>query len=1040
MRKLLFLCLLAVLTGGLAFPLPAAALPAPDLSVPLSPALAFPGQIVFTGDDGNLWLLQGDTGARYRLTQDGSQDGPRYFAPVFSPDGKRLVYLGQPSGGGALTVYLLESGSGQARAIGDNWQISSRPWSPDGQRIVYTNTPVMGAPADPGVPQGVLVYDLLTGQSTLLQAQGERELLVDAQWSPDGKRISFRDYCFECVGQFFTLDLASGARFAWSEDGSDRWVGLDTDWSPDGSRVAFDQWDFYNPPEATYGLWVGGAGGQDLRLVYTAQGQSIAFPRWSPDGSRIAFSQVLTTVEENAYRRRADLVVVAPDGTGARTLVQGSWMIYPRDWSPDGKLLLFSREGDYDEHSLAIYDLERGMAFEIGGDLAYGSADWSQAPGQPFQPAVAGESAEATWTVQPPFPIDEDALLYLSREGALVIFSSASRASLPLTPVGSVQSFSVSPSQRRIFVKGKDGQGYLLDLEPQPGGVLSIRQRMLSAPPIRFPYQEAFSPGETYFTYTDALERVWIVDRAGRQEQLAYAAGLPEWSADEQWLSVETLDRRLYVSQAQGPLRLVAEGIDRGSAAWSPARNWLAFAVGEYEFTFNEQQDTRRVMVYEAESGQARPVLEGAGLAGWSPDGQVLAATRTDSVGASAFSWTDFLVDPVTLRVQEVGSYYSRDANRRGWAAAGDAYIYGAFRAEKDLSAAGRIAPSLLAAGQDGHTFVGIDSPALGMEEEVRVFCWNDLRPERVEIADLRIGPLYGAVMPGLWARLSPDAQWAVMVYFQDEAFYARLARCDGAAQAEVLPDGALTVGIPEYYQFSENSRWLAGVVQQGESGWFLRVHALTGSGVGPAVDLPLASWDRFVWLAPLVFPAENTATPAPSATSEPAETTAPPAAVTPEAAGEGTPPPEATAPPVADPGAPVAPAAGLPISRRALLAAAVLCGGSLGLALLALLGWLLLRGARRAPAAANSPRRAVSGLEQAVQRIQAGHYQEGYDALRRVVEKNPRDAAAWHWMGVAASGSGQARTAQRCFARAAALGYNESGAPREGPPTRGGS
>lgn len=873
-RKLSVFCLWFVLIVGLVGPSTAEA-----AQQPLPPVFTFPGQVIFLGADYNLWLLNGDTGERYRLTDDGS-DEIRYSSPSFSPDGKKIVYLRWEKSSGTQAIYLLESGSKAARIIvAGNWSISDHPWSPDGKKIIYTNAVMMGSPADPNIARGVFIDDLATGQTTMVQQASEHQAFYDAQWSSNEAMVSFRDFCFECVGQFYSLNLDDGIRFDWSVKDTDLWVGLDTHWSPDGSQIVYDQWDFYNPPASTYGVWAGNADGKDMRPIYTAEGSSAAFPLWSPDGSQIVFSQITVGLEDNAYQRRADLMLISSDGKDDRQLVSGDGLLYPLDWSPDGEMVLYSREekvSDFrSETILAIYDLDRGMSFDLGSQY-YPYAAWSQTPSQEFQlPEETYQTTETEWTVNVPFPVDGDALIYLSRDGELVIHDASSHASVALLVDRAVETFVVSPSQRHIVFKGEDGHSYLMDIQPQTGGDLSLRLRELAAP-IGDPYLIAgysieFSFDETRFAYQDALDRIWLVDQDG-QHQLAYAAGMPSWSHDGQWVSYVTLDQRLYAAQSQGPFQLLGENLSGSSAAWSPTQPILAYSLGKNDYFdayLPNWKDTRSVMIYNAADGQTHKALDGGTIESWSRDGRVIAITQTVAIGASAISWTNYVVDPFTLQVQNMGSYHSRDANRHGWLNVDEPYIYGAYRAERDLSSASSIAPVVLAAAQDGHTFVTLDVDSMwGSDESISVYCLNDQTGAKIGISDLKIGPLYGAVMPGIWAMISPDSQWVALTYFKEEETYFRIARCDGQTQAELLPDGVTKAGHLREFLFSSNSRWLAGMVFEGENNRLLQIRSL-GEEIGSATILPIHPEGTFTWLDPIVFPVEevSTATAVPVAT-----------------------------------------------------------------------------------------------------------------------------------------------------------------------------
>ncbi len=163
--------------------------------------------------------------------------------PRFSPDGRRIAFLGS-EGGGATALYVAEFGSAgagtrglQVRRIGPNLE---------------------GSPEEQWFPP---------------------------QWSPDGTELAV------AVGPFGKGDIV-----VVKADGSGQRV-LATDqaanptWSPDGKRIAFhrivDVSERWHERPCTMRVWVINADGSGERRLDPLVDGCVLPPVWSPDGTRL---------------------------------------------------------------------------------------------------------------------------------------------------------------------------------------------------------------------------------------------------------------------------------------------------------------------------------------------------------------------------------------------------------------------------------------------------------------------------------------------------------------------------------------------------------------------------------------------------------------------------------------------------------------------------------------------------------------------------------------------------------------------------------
>jgi Tol biopolymer transport system component/DNA-binding winged helix-turn-helix (wHTH) protein len=299
------------------------------------------------GRSSSIWLLSILGGAPRKLREDAA-------APVASPDGSLIGFLGDLESGAAHGIWLMDINGGNARRV-----LSAPPreqffkirWSPDGQRLAYTQS-VPGLPAV-NVPQTALGTEVLESVSlhggsptAVLTTQG----LQDFYWLPDG-RILYSVAQQDLFGSDSNLwaihtDSETGKPAGHSEQLTS-WAGFSfTDFSStnDGKRLAFlkltSQSDVYvgalerngtrlkTPRRLTLN------DRNDWPLGWTADSSAVVF--WSDrNGSWDVFRQALS--QDNA-----EAIPTGPeDKWHARFSPDGGWFLYmalPQRHVPGGSL------------------------------------------------------------------------------------------------------------------------------------------------------------------------------------------------------------------------------------------------------------------------------------------------------------------------------------------------------------------------------------------------------------------------------------------------------------------------------------------------------------------------------------------------------------------------------------------------------------------------------------------------------------------------------------------------------------------------------
>ncbi len=206
--------------------------------------------------------------------------------------------------------------------------VASEPqWSTDGSMLMF-NSPLgegglWAVPASGGFPTALNVR---TGGTTFLGS-------AQPEWSPDGKWLSY-------------VSTKSGTPELWLSsiaDGRERQltnlggrIGSYT-WAPDGSAIAFSDDKLGN-----HDIWTIRIADGHLRRLTTGPLLEVS-PTWTPDGRQVVYVQLDSTW------RNHDVLVMAPDGSGPRVIVQDTGLFDyqaggafgPALVSPDGTQLLF---------------------------------------------------------------------------------------------------------------------------------------------------------------------------------------------------------------------------------------------------------------------------------------------------------------------------------------------------------------------------------------------------------------------------------------------------------------------------------------------------------------------------------------------------------------------------------------------------------------------------------------------------------------------------------------------------------------------------
>ena len=326
------------------------------------------------------------------------------FRPSWSPDGQTIAFTsdrgtGFPHAAGrwehlqAASVYVIRvDGTGLRRLTTDSDMTAGSPkWSDDGTRIVFYQLPVkdthavrVSAPvaseivsidvatgarrmevSGPGVklsPQFLgadrIAFLTKSGRSAALTftsgPQGAPDDIMNPAWSRNGTKVVYH------TGQLATMHHYSrppGAKLL----GSDRQFdlvyasGFPTV-SPDGLSLAVSE---RVPDSATdrSSLVVWDTNGGNPRRIFQDQ-KTVMGLQWARDGGHIAFGAGSFGLRRASEPAR--IMIIKPDGSGARAITTGPGNAGFPSWSPDGTHIVYRFWTDTAQ-GLRIVDVATGQ-------------------------------------------------------------------------------------------------------------------------------------------------------------------------------------------------------------------------------------------------------------------------------------------------------------------------------------------------------------------------------------------------------------------------------------------------------------------------------------------------------------------------------------------------------------------------------------------------------------------------------------------------------------------------------------------------------
>ena len=223
----------------------------------------------------NLWLMNLKTKENRLAT---SCQSAICGQPIWSPDGKRVVYEYMLTDGSTSSLWWFDLTSGKAQPVfQDETLPGTNPrWSPDGKWLSYAT------------PEGIRLYRLENGESRLIK----NTLGAAALWSPDSKSVLLRDVIIkqdQYVTQLYLYNLSSETITNLNANANIE--NILAAWSPDGTSIAVVRRDLSIPRGDQ--VWVMRADGSQAHVLTNAPAVLHGSLNWSPDGNYILYDLYL---------------------------------------------------------------------------------------------------------------------------------------------------------------------------------------------------------------------------------------------------------------------------------------------------------------------------------------------------------------------------------------------------------------------------------------------------------------------------------------------------------------------------------------------------------------------------------------------------------------------------------------------------------------------------------------------------------------------------------------------------------------------------
>lgn len=330
--------------------------------------------IVYTGRDGNLYLLDHTSGEQRPITSDAagySGSNPslsiQYMSAQVSSDGRFVAYrrdVGKPVASGlefTFELWVYDTFTGQPQLLAENLPVIGLAWKPRTHLLAFglqTEPDYFSTRGqiDSTKAKGIWAIDVDSREKVELVPPQNSFSLVQPQWSRDGRFLAFDEVTnYEGRGNFAYYDFEAQQYVPFNKA-----LGI-YDWSPGSDILAYDYLTYAPSGEERIHL--------RPRLEDTETPLSPDYPagyafwpRFSPQGDQIAY---LAEVNDNDAEQYS-LFVIPISGGEPRLLGTFQQAIYP-SWLPDGSGLILG-SGPFEARQVIGVSLDGSSQVLADGD------------------------------------------------------------------------------------------------------------------------------------------------------------------------------------------------------------------------------------------------------------------------------------------------------------------------------------------------------------------------------------------------------------------------------------------------------------------------------------------------------------------------------------------------------------------------------------------------------------------------------------------------------------------------------------------------